>query len=89
MNQALTVALFEGRNPIGQHLGWSDDRQARRFEIVGVVDDTHYYEIRTAPQPAVWFAMGQIPPYMPTLHVRTIASDTSAITTAVPGVRHG
>ena len=83
VNQALTVALFEGRNPIGQHLGWSGDRQARRFEIVGVVDDTHYYEIRTAPQPAVWFAMGQIPPYMPTLHVRTIASDTSAITTAV------
>ena len=83
VNQALTVALFEGRNPIGQHLGWSGDRKARRFEIVGVVDDTHYYEIRTAPQPAVWFAMGQIPPYMPTLHVRTIASDTSPITTAV------
>jgi predicted permease len=83
VNRALTVALFAGRDPIGQHLGWSDDPKAQRFEIVGVVDDTHYYEIRTAPQPAVWFAMGQIPPYMPTLHVRTAASDTSAITAAV------
>jgi predicted permease len=83
VNQALAVALFEGRNPIGQHLGWSGDPRARRFEIVGVVDDTHYYEIRTAPQPAVWFAMGQIAPYMPTLHVRTAASDTSAIATTV------
>jgi hypothetical protein len=58
---------------------------ARQFEIVGLVSDTHDYNVRTQPAPAVWFAIQQDTPYMPTLHVRTAAADTGSVLAAVRG----
>ena len=45
---------------------------------MGVVGDTHYYDVHKASEPFVWLSIAQISPYLPTLHVRTNTSDTAA-----------
>ncbi|SPF56912.1 conserved membrane hypothetical protein [Candidatus Sulfopaludibacter sp. SbA4] len=50
--------------------------KTRVFEIVGVVADTHYYDVHGDAPPGVWFAIQQDTPYMPTLHVRTTSPNT-------------
>jgi ABC-type antimicrobial peptide transport system permease subunit len=41
--------------------------------------DRQYYDVHEAPQPAAWFTFQDYAPYMPTVHVRTSRSDTSAM----------
>src|SRR5262249_34907674 len=81
INEAFVRALFPGVNPIGRHFrqASSGKDMHREYEIVGVVADTHYYDVHAAPRPAFWHAMAQRPPYMPTLHVRTSVADTGPI----------
>jgi len=83
VNQALARALFPNQNPIGRTLRIPLGKQDGNYEIVGVVADTHYYDVHKAPGPAIWLSTMQIPPYLPTLHVRTNASDTAAMIAAV------
>jgi predicted permease len=82
VNQALARILFPSRNPLGRTLVLSQPK-GRAFEIVGVVADAHYYDVRGEPPPGVWFAIGQDTPYMPTLHVRTAGPETAAMIAAV------
>jgi ABC-type antimicrobial peptide transport system permease subunit len=42
-----------------------------------------YYDLHKAPQPAVWFALEQTTPYMPTLHVRIDTPDGASVTAAI------
>jgi predicted permease len=79
VNQSLVRRFFPKENPIGGRLTISFGDQAASYEIVGVVADTHYYDLHKAEGPFVWLAMGQNPPYMPTLHVRTNVSNTAAM----------
>jgi predicted permease len=84
VNQSLARALFNNADPLGRSLRFTQDKDARPFEIVGVVGDVHYYDVHAAPQPAVWFTFQDYAaPYMPTLHVRTARSDTAAMSAAV------
>jgi predicted permease len=83
VNQSLARALFHAENPLGRSLVLMSSKESGSYEIVGVVGDTHYYDIHADPRPGVWFAIQQLTPYMPTLHVRTAASDTVAIVAAV------
>src|SRR5579871_4106017 len=83
VNQALARGLFRNQNPLGRSLSVVADGKKKTFEIVGVVADTHYYDVHKGPGPFVWFAMAQVPPYMPTLHVRTSARDTAGVVAAV------
>jgi predicted permease len=71
VNQALARQMFPNQNPIGRTLVLPATRASptRAFEIVGLVADTVYYDIRKPVLPMVWFA--QDAPYMPTLHVRS------------------
>jgi predicted permease len=80
VNQSLARVLFGSANPLGRSIRLTEDRDARPFEIVGVVGDSRYYDIHLTPQPAAWFTFqGDPAPYMPTLHVRTSARAAAMI----------
>lgn len=47
VNQEFVKKLFNGRNPIGQHFGAPGPESSRAdYEIVGVVEDTAYNDVR-------------------------------------------
>ena len=83
VNQALVRDLFPNQNPIGRSIKVTLEREQGTYEIVGVVTDTHYYDVHKAPGPFVWFSMMQVTPYMPTLHVRINTADTAGMVAAV------
>jgi predicted permease len=84
VNQSPAHKLFGVANPLGRSIRFTQDKDARPFEIVGVVGDSRYYEIHGAPQPAVWFTFqDDAAPYMPTLHVRSSRVNTDAMAAAV------
>ncbi len=83
INESLAHLLFRNANPLGSSIRFTQDKDARPLEIVGVVGDSRYYDIHIAPQPAVWFTFQDFAPYMPTLHVRTSRADTGAMVSAV------
>jgi predicted permease len=85
INQSLARELFKHENPLGRSLSVSYGRDRRQClcEIVGVVADTHYYDVREAPRPAAWFAFQESIPYMPTLHVRSSTPDAAGLVAAV------
>lgn len=84
INEALAHALFKNENPIGRIIQAQGD-SPRRFQVVGVVRNSHYYDLHAAPPPAVYFAYQEDFLYMPTLHVRTAAADTAG---TIAAVRH-
>ena len=84
INQSLARELFRNANPLGRSIRLTKDKNARPFEIVGVVADSRYYEIHGAPQPAGWFPFqDDAAPYMPTLHVRSSRVNTGTMAAAV------
>src|SRR5262249_32125783 len=83
INQSLARELFGNANPLGRSIRLTQDKDARPFEIVGVVADSRYYEIHGAPQPAVWFPFQHAAPYMPTLLVRSSRGNTDGMAAAV------
>ena len=82
INEALARALFKNENPIGRIIQ-AEGGAPRRFQVVGVVANSHYYDLHAAPPPTVYFAYQEDFLYMPTLHVRTSASDTAGTIAAV------
>jgi predicted permease len=84
INQSLARELFKNENPLGRSLtvSWGQNRRGP-CEIVGVVTDVHYSDLRQAPRPMAWFTFQEGPPYMPTLHVRSSTPDTAALVAAV------
>ena len=86
INEGLARALFKNENPIGRIIQAPPaEGHARIFQVVGVVRNSHYYDLHSAPPPAVYFTYQEDAPYMPTLHVRTTALDTAG---TIAAVRH-
>jgi len=83
VNEALARALFLGAPPLGRTLRVPGDPQKRTFTVVGVVANSHYYDVRQTPGPAAWIPLLQETPYMPTLHVRTSDAGVGSVMTAV------
>ena len=84
VNQSLARSLFGSASPLGRSIRFTQEKDARSYEVVGVVGDSRYYEIHGAPRPAVWFTFqGEAAPYMPTLHVRSGGANTDALAAAV------
>jgi len=84
VNQSLARQMFPNQNPIGQTvtmISSAPDVSPRAFEIIGLVADTVYYDIRKPHTPVAWFPFDA--PYMPTLHVRGATSAAASIDTAV------
>jgi putative ABC transport system permease protein len=86
VNQAFVKKTFPGEEPLGHRfkLQWSGGRPGElpEFEIVGVADDTHHDGPKTAPDPRVFVANGQVPNAFASLVVRT-AGDPLRIAAAV------
>jgi macrolide transport system ATP-binding/permease protein len=61
INQAFVNKLFEGRNPIGAHIGSSGDGPHADFEVVGVVEDTVYQNVQSKGIPMFFVPMMQRP----------------------------
>lgn len=83
VNQVLARALFPDAKPLGRILRVPRGNQSGDYEIVGLVEDVPYYDLHKTPQPAVWFALEQVTPYMPTLHVRLEAAEAAPVTAAI------
>ena len=59
INEALARKYFAGRNPVGLHIGMVDDRTARpdtpNLEVIGVVKDLKYKNLRDPAPPQAYF----------------------------------
>jgi predicted permease len=57
INETMAHYFFGTENPIGKHFGWGDANERSDFEIVGVVKDAKYLNLRAAtPRTAYVYA---------------------------------
>jgi predicted permease len=80
VNQTFAQRHFPGQNPIGHRFQTINDRQPAMHEIVGVVQDAHYDNIRDAVSPTAYFPLN--PPDglgWATMEVRTTIDPTALI----------
>jgi ABC-type antimicrobial peptide transport system permease subunit len=76
INQRMARYYFPGTDPIGKHITLdhrTGDPTPRTYEVVGVVGDVNYYEIRETPLRIV---------YLPAFHDGRVAADTIIVRTA-------
>jgi len=77
VNQTFVREYLPNQNPIGRHLSFGAPFQAPGAEIVGVVADSRYYNLRDEPKPMVFTAIWQagpdrrLDPYAGELLIRT------------------
>jgi predicted permease len=57
INESLSRKFFEGRNPVGLHV--TSRRTGAPYEIVGVVKDAKYDDLREHPKPFIYLAASQ------------------------------
>jgi predicted permease len=81
INQSLAGVLFGRANPIGRVI--VRPQTSQQFQIIGVVADSHYYDLHGGVDPGVWFAILQDAPYMPTLEVQMKGFDLAGTIAAV------
>ena len=56
VNEAFVRRFLDGSHPVGQYFGWGDPPKVRyTVEIVGVVNDAIYDEVRGVSQPLIYF----------------------------------
>ena len=56
VNEAFVRQFFGEGNPIGQYFGWGDPPKVRyNIEVVGVVNDAIYDQVRGVSQPLIYF----------------------------------
>ena len=58
INESLAKKFFDGRNPLGQHL-LAASRGKFNYEIVGIVKDAKYDDLKESPKPFAYFAAAQ------------------------------
>jgi predicted permease len=83
INETMARQYFNGRDPIGQHWTYGDKIDRNAFEIVGVVRDVHYNDLRS-PIPSFAYTLivqgdrsdpdAAAMPYLSSLEVRTAGS---------------
>ncbi len=71
INERVARQFFHGQNPIGKHIGVGS--ATPDLEIVGVIADTKYKNLRTPAPSTIYLPISQLksPPSARTLHVRT------------------
>ncbi len=73
VNQTFAKRYFPGTNPLGQHMEQGDPFKAPGSEIVGVVADSKFFDLREEPKPMVFYPMSQKPMPSFELLLRTAA----------------
>jgi predicted permease len=53
INRAMARRYFPNENPLGRHFGW-DREKASEYEIVGIVGDTKYDDLRKVAEPTIY-----------------------------------
>lgn len=68
INESFAREYFPGRNPIGQRFGLVNDMQTATpdTEVIGVIPDTKYRDLRETPPPQAYFS------YLESTHFRGI-----------------
>ncbi len=56
VNRAFVKELIENREPLGLHFGHADSRDPQ-YEIVGIVGDTRYDDLRKEPEPTAFIPL--------------------------------
>ncbi len=99
VNEAFARALTSGQNPVGRHV-WVEAtpfEPSQMFEIVGLVGNTKYEELREAFQPILFQAQAQNPApaqsdsYLIRSHLpmeSLVPAVRAVLTDTVPGVRY-
>jgi putative ABC transport system permease protein len=82
VNEAMAHSYFGGASPIGKHFTF--DGESETYEIVGLVGDAHYYEIREARLPTIYLNTFQFPGVSAQFVLRTTVEPT-ALASAVRG----
>src|SRR5882724_1569178 len=59
VNQSFVKLVFDDDIPIGQHFQFERSNGSPIFEVVGVVRDSIYEDLHSAPDPIVYFAFEQ------------------------------
>ncbi len=59
VNQAFVNEYFPGANPLGQHMEHGAPFKPPGSEIVGVVGDSKFFDIREKPKPMVFYPISQ------------------------------
>jgi predicted permease len=81
VNQTLAHKAFGDDNPLGKILRFGSDAKPRDFQIVGVVGDAKYHDLREAAPPTAYFSHLQaldVASFM-TFHVRTRTDPESLV----------
>jgi putative ABC transport system permease protein len=60
VNQSLARRVWPGQEAVGRRLVVDYIRGARTYEVVGVVNDLHFYDLRREPRPEMYFPHAQI-----------------------------
>ena len=87
VNQAFVGKYLDGQSPVGHRAGWDGERD--KMEIVGVVKDTRYGQLRRDPPPTVYVPYTQYPNYLGAMHfeVRTAGDPRNWLASIVDVVR--
>lgn len=83
INRAFAQKFFSGRNPLGLHITREDDKKTVS-EIVGVVGDTKYADLRDDVKPIAYLPIEGNEGHGAYFEVRTNSNPT----TLIPAVRH-
>ncbi|MGB7623304.1 MAG: ABC transporter permease [Terriglobia bacterium] len=79
INQAMARYFFGHQNPIGKKFGWTEDGEKRELEIVGVVGDAKYMDMREEPPRTVYLNCFQDELGAMTFEVRTAIRPNSLV----------
>ena len=82
VNRAFAVRYFGGSSPIGQRFWFGTTRDGVPIEIVGMVRDARYADLRSATQPTAYIPLAQDVPGQASFAVRT-SGDPLALAPAV------
>jgi predicted permease len=59
VNQTFVNDYFPGKNPLGQYMEHGEPFKAPGSEIVGVVGDSRFFDLREKPKPMVFYPISQ------------------------------
>src|SRR5262245_53815955 len=86
INQSMARYFFGNENPIGKLFNWDDGR--RRIEIIGVVRDAKFTNLREQPPRTFYLYYFQAPiPFNLVIHLRTVGDPASYAATIQRVVR--
>jgi predicted permease len=86
VNQTFVRQFLPGKDPIGQYFGY-DAANPRQFQIVGVVKDSRFNDIREPVPPTIFHSLGQDSIDIGSLNVRTFADPAPLVAEIREAVR--